>query len=254
MSGIGPGLKSFYVVASLIGVFLLTASKIDAIYLFFKIPTTALTLAQNLSIILGAILQASFGIRIIYIEKRNSDLKSQINVLIENYKALLQIAIQKTLKCGNSFNVRIFLPKCQSKIWFHRKIFQGTVFCSKKIIGFSYIPGLEFEVNPNKTGVLGECFQLKDFVIENNLSGNEKKYNLTPQQKFLTMNCRFCICCPVMEKEEIIAIVTLDSDHIINELNNDENKEKENALKTLFGGFVQNMHENLPHIFKQGGN
>lgn len=238
--------KMWFVACSAFSAILAALGKID-VFTFFGLKNPV-PLMNGLTLS-AVILQSASAVRLFIVESANNKLLEQNAALIANQRSMLVKGLQAALRQQTEFNVRLFLPR---KVRFRpgKKRINEIVFGLENLDGFSgFISGLEYRVDPVPEGLVGKCYQTREIVVENELSkAPPKKYNLTKQQRSLTMHCDFCACYPVLVSgDRVIAVVSLDSEMAIRSFT----ESKEAAVKRLLGGFALNMKESLPHIFKK---
>ena len=109
---------------------------------------------------------------------------------------------------------------------------------------------LKFEVYPNKQGLVGDCYDQKAIVYDDDMeNSNETNYNLTHYQIAKTNELRFILACPIFsESEEIIAIMSFDTCDRIKV--KDESKD---ILRSMVLNFTQSLYESIPELFKAKG-
>lgn len=184
--------------------------------------------------------------------------RRQSTDLIRYTKEIMTTTLARVLgKEYCEINIRIFVPK-KGFIWKLRHFFkreEKLEFWIKNIDGLAdagVTNNLKFRVLPEKEkqGLVGECFSSKGMVYDDNLvESNEKNYNLSKYQISKTNDLRFIIVCPTFSDDvNIDAIVAFDSknDIKITEAN-------KNVLINLVLNYTQQLHENIPELFKPKG-
>lgn len=157
-----------------------------------------------------------------------------------------------------NINIRIFVPK-KPIIWYIKKMFckkAKLYFTIKNIEGLAE-PGLtnnlSFEVEPKHQGLVGECYQKHQMLLDDNLEeSNEKNYNLNGYQINKTNNLKFILVCPLFDmnkNDKITAIVAFDSTFPIKV----DSKEKEKVLRRSVLNYTQQLQEYAPELFGKAG-
>ena len=185
---------------------------------------------------------------------QNLTYKTQRDYLIKNNKEIFQNTLKKQLD-NCKLNVRIFVPRISlwHKICKKLNIKTKNVYCIKNIEGLAdkdITDNLKFEVYPNKQGLVGDCFEQKAIVFDDDLeNSNETNYNLTHYQIAKTNQLKFILVCPIFsENEEIISIISFDSYDTIKI--KDEAKDK---IRKLILNYTQSLYECIPEVFKAIG-
>lgn len=183
---------------------------------------------------------------------QNERLNKQQSFLVHQIKVLLMQSFENLVEQQNiRLKLRIFIKK-NSFIKRNIKILgveNKIVYRMKNIEGFTdnnIKDGLSFEVFPKVQGLIGDCYIQRKIVYDENLKASTKDYHLSDFQKEQTHNTVFCLCIPLINtKEEIYAIITLDSDVSITI--HDENKY---TLFSLLKTFGTRFGEEMANFFK----
>ena len=187
---------------------------------------------------------------------QNLTYKTQRDYLIKNYKEIFQNTLKKQLGVENcKLNIRIFVPRVSlwNKICKKLNIDVKSIYCIKNIEGLAdkdITDNLKFEVYPNKQGLVGDCFEQKAIIFDDDLeNSNETNYNLTHYQIAKTNQLKFILVCPIFsENEEIVSIMSFDScDNIKIK---DDAKDK---IRKLILNYTQSLYECIPEVFKAIG-
>lgn len=188
----------------------------------------------------------------IYKEQRLSFVKFNKEIFIKTLEDVLG-------KEYANIEIRIFVPK-KTIIWHIKKIFQPKktklYFVIKNIPGLAN-PGLtnnlSFEVEPVRQGLVGECYEKHQMLLDDDLEqNNETNYNLNGYQINKTNNLKFILVCPLFDmnkNDNITAIVAFDSTYYIKV----DTKEKEEALRRSVLNYTQQLQEYAPELFKKVG-
>lgn len=177
------------------------------------------------------------------------------NLLIRMNKNVLAGALRKIcFEDQPNFDVRIFIPKHPIKYKLAEMLRWQE--CRRKFIikNIDLIAeqgttkDLEFEVYPRQEGLVGECYQRKCMVYDDNLEENNNTlYNLRENQISRTANLKWSICCPVLDaNNQVIAIMALDGKTKI-EIKNENKK----ALNEHVIAFSRLLYDSVPQLFKR---
>lgn len=133
------------------------------------------------------------------------------------------------------------------------KIQTKNIYYIKNIEGLAekdITDNLKFEVCPNRQGLVGECYEQKAILYDDDLeNSNEINYNLTHYQIAKTNQLKFILVCPIFsENEEIISIVSFDSYDKIK-----IKEESKEILRQLVLNYTQSLYECIPDLFKVKG-
>lgn len=182
--------------------------------------------------------------------------KSQRDILIKSNKDIFETTLKHELNLEHcKLNVRIFVPrltiiqsirkkfKLSNILYYHIKNINGLA--EKDITD-----NLKFQVFPNKQGLVGECYVQKAVLYDDDMeNSNETNYNLTHYQIAKTNKLKFILVCPIFsEAEEIIAIISLDSEDTIK-----MQEGSKDTLRKLVLNYTQSLYECIPDLFKAKG-
>ncbi len=105
---------------------------------------------------------------------------------------------------------------------------------------------LSFQVEPQAQGIVGQCYQLKKIICDDNLQLiNKSQYNLTEYHINKLCDLKLIICAPIFdEKNNVIAVISFDSKESINMSGN------EHIWKHLVINYCEFLHEYLSELFK----
>lgn len=182
--------------------------------------------------------------------------KTQRDILIKNNKEIFQTTLKKQLGLEHcKLNIRIFVPRMSviQRICVWLKIQTKNIYYIKNIEGLAekdITDNLKFEVSPNRQGLVGECYEQKAILYDDDLeNSNEINYNLTHYQIAKTNQLKFILVCPIFsENEEIISIVSFDSYDKIK-----IKEESKEILRQLVLNYTQSLYECIPDLFKAKG-
>lgn len=188
------------------------------------------------------------------IERKQSEL--QRDMLLKSNKEIFEATLKKTLGIEHCrLNIRIFVPKvtCLHKICQRLSINRKLEYHIKNIEGLAendITKDLKFIVSPNKQGLVGECYERRGVVYDDDLeNSNETSYNLTGYQIAKTNNLKFILACPIFsEAGDIISIVSFDSCDEIKLC--EDNKDK---LRNMVLNYTQTLYECIPGLFRIKG-
>lgn len=179
----------------------------------------------------------------------------QRNLLIKMTKNILASSLGKRfISQASSFDIRIFVPKYPTlyklleKLGYEKYHKKFTIKNIDLISDEGITKNLEFEVYPNKEGLVGMCYETKYMVYNDDLEHtNDTMYQLNTNQINRTSNLKWSICCPVCnDSNNIVAIVALDGKTKIT-----LDKEKETALQKEMSAFCYMLYDSVPQLFKR---
>lgn len=188
------------------------------------------------------------------------------NGLIKMNKNILSKALGGLFDINQlDFNIRIFVPKFPRIYAFydmmarkkHKKKEYKDFWKKRKktfiiknidlIADQGTTKDLEFEVSPQKNGLVGVCYNKKAVVYDDNLEKtNNTNYNLTKRQVNRTSDLKWIICCPIIDNNDnVVAIVAFDGKTPI----------KINAsateLASHISAFSNMLYDSIPQLFKR---
>lgn len=192
--------------------------------------------------------------------RENAYKKQRLAFIKFNKEIFIKTLIDALGKEYANINIRIFVPD-KPVLWHIKrliaKLFRKNIklfFKIKNIEGLAE-PGLtnnlSFEVEPNHQGLVGECYQKHQMILDDNLEeSNETNYNLNGYQINKTNNLKFILVCPLFDmnkNDEIKAIVAFDSTFPIKV----DTKDKERILRRSVLNYTQQLQEYAPELFER---
>lgn len=209
-----------------------------SIFLTFSILTTKLIISQI---------------------RENRFREQRSNFIKFNKEIFVKTLMSEFGKEFENINIRIFVPK-KPLVWYIRRIFfkdTPLYFVIRNIEGLAN-PGLtknlSFQVTPNKQGLVGDCYNSKQMVFDDDLEHNNKTYyDLSRSQVNKTNELKFSLVCPLFKdnnnNDEIIAIVAFDStDRILV-----DSDKKTKILERSIPNYTQQLLDYAPELFKKEG-
>lgn len=199
---------------------------------------------------------AFLTIPLIKYELQRDDYVKQRDSLLKYYKDIFETTLKNELKLTNCHvNVRIFVPKFTllNKIKRKLHLLYKIEFHIQNVNGLAVsdmTDNLKFEVYPDKQGLVGDCYEKRAVLYDDDLEHrNETNYNLSNQQIAKTNTLKFSLVCPVFSSnEEVVAIIAFDSYDDIK-----INPEAEPTFRKYVLNYTQSLYECIPELFKPKG-
>lgn len=187
---------------------------------------------------------------------RQNSLQKQRDALLKHYKDIFETTLKNELQLKSChINVRIFVPKITMLVNIRKKLNMNykLMFCIENVNGLAdsdITENLKFEVYPNRQGLVGECYEKRAIIYDDDLEhNNEVSYNLSNQQIAKTNRLKFSLACPLFsESGEIVAIIALDSCDEIK-----IKRESQDLLRKHVLNYTQSLYECIPELFKAKG-
>jgi hypothetical protein len=176
-------------------------------------------------------------------KKKHTKLKRNLSKILAHHKNLFVEKLKKDLQQNNlHLHIRVFEPPRGFNAWWKKKLAGELFFEVKNYEGFSEVgttKGLKFKVLPEGTeqGLVGKTFKDKEVYFDFNLKANQNdaEYKLDVFQKSCTNAYEFAITAPIFNpKNEVIAVVSLDSEEKINKPDEQNNEWKQSIKMYCF--------------------
>ena len=201
------------------------------------------------------------SIPLAYNEFKNQVLTKQVLSLIKyNKDNLLALLFAEGLIKHKEINIRIFVPKISFlqylkkliniKLNSHLKVYES--FAIKNIEMLAHrdkTEGLSYRVSPKEhaEGLIGECYNTKQFVMEDRGSNTFKKRKLTKFQETRTSQLLFNMCYPIIDKntDDVIAIVAFDSEREV-----PVDLDKRSSWLNIISNYSFTLFDYTPDLFR----
>lgn len=177
----------------------------------------------------------------------------QRNLLLKMSKEILNEGLSKIQLGFSDFNIRIFIPKHPVLLKIahvlHIKNKQITYVIKNipQIADQGTTNNLEFKVFPEPQGLVGECYNRKSVLCDDNLENTNPTYKLNKHQLTRIANLKWSICCPIFDSsDDVIAILALDGKNKITI--NATNKEE---IGTQIVVFSRMLYDAVPQLFRR---
>lgn len=100
---------------------------------------------------------------------------------------------------------------------------------------------------PEPQGLVGECYNRKRVLCDDNLENTNPTYKLNKHQLTRIANLKWSICCPIFDSsDDVIAILALDGKNKITI--NATNKEE---IGTQIVVFSRMLYDAVPQLFRR---
>lgn len=209
---------------------------------------------KDVSAILGVVLTFGFLTRPLIISELNEQkYHVQRDRLIKYNKEIFLKVFCKTLGLGRcDLEIRIFVPERGWKYRLNKLLKKDVPFYYKiKNLEGLADPGttedLRFQVYPKQEGLVGQCFQERTILYDDNLEeNNDTKYNLNEYQINKTSDLKFVLVCPIMALDNSVqAVVAFDSKTQIK-----VTEANRKNLTNIILNYTQALHDLVPEFFK----
>jgi hypothetical protein len=209
---------------------------------------------QGVCLFLGTIYTILvIGYHIVRIRIDIQQIKSKRGKLIAHNKDTMLDALRiKFTALPHDIEIRIFVPETlldRISSILQGKPYKAMRFAIRNIEGLAdagTTDELSFEVKPNPEGLVGQCYKLRQIVLDRDLLTSSADYNLDDHKKNKTANLRFCMCVPVIgNNNNVAAIIAFDSKQPAKS----NGKEDANWKDNIVIPYTRMLYETIPDIF-----
>ena len=216
---------------------------------------------KDVLLIIAIVFSSIFlSIRLALVEiEKNNILKQRVCLIRYNKDNFLDVLQNKGLIEHTNVNIRLFVPRkgilTTIKILLNKVLLNKVKFTREFIVknveglgNRGKTDNLSFIVYPENRvqGLVGECYNRKMIVYDDDLCDQDQGYRLTKYQIEKTFDIKFWLCVPLFNKKgEVVSIITFDSTMEIK-----INKEDKQDWRMAVTNYCQYFNECFLDLFK----
>jgi hypothetical protein len=221
-------------------------------------PVVDFKLLKDKLLLLAIIFQFSLTLQIVFLKLQKDNLSNQRDKAIEYHKKLFLKSLEKDLGTSSSkdLNVRIFLP---CRFFKYKKVLEKLLFGKVKLKKYFRIKNIKYLTDSEKTenlrlivepkedsqGLVGKCYNSKKIIFNTDLKNNNDNYKLDKDQLARTSDLNFCLCFPLFNQNDVIAIISFDSNQKINNA-----ETKKDIWEKHVTNYSNTLYDNFSYLFK----